>query len=294
MNKMNESFKIDFVGIGAAKSGTTWLGHMLEHHPQLCMSVPKEVHYFNDLLTYRNTIMDRNYAKGIRWYEKHFTHCAKGRIIGEITPRYSIDPLVPARIKEHNRDIKLFYCLRNPVDQIESHYNFAKYFLGKEERSMDQAVREEPEYMQTSVYFRNLSRFLEHFPREQFFIIWFEDIRERPEALLKEIYTFLGVDTGFIPATIHEKSNPGRINKSPKIHNLIHKMVHRMIGYGFLNVIIKLKKAGVGKFISNLNSKPLKKDKMTPSLKEYIIDNLRDDIHQLEKWANKDLSHWLR
>ena len=291
---MIEPFKIDFVGIGASKSGTTWLGHMLEHHPQLCMSVPKEVHYFNDRLTYRNTIMDRNYAKGEKWYQRHFTQCAKGKIIGEITPRYSTDTLVPARIKEHNKDVKLFYCLRNPVDRIESHYNFAKHFLGKEDRTMEQAVREEPEFMDMNMYFRNLSMFLEHFPREQFFIVWFEDIRERPEALLEEIYTFLGVDTTYRPATIHEKSNPGRVNKSPKIHNLVHKLTHRMIGHGFANLIIRLKKMGVGRFISNLNSKPLQKDKMTPELKAYIIDQVRDDIRQLEKWTGKDLSHWLR
>ncbi len=267
---------------------------MLQDHPQLCMSVPKEVHFFNDRLTYRNTIMDRNFKKGIPWYERHFTHCEKGKIIGEITPRYSTDPLVPARIKAHNKDIKLLYCLRNPVDRIESHYNFAKYFLGKEDRTMEQAVREEPEFMDMNMYFQNLSTFLEHFPREQIFIVWFEDIHQRPEALLKEIYAFLGVDTAFVPTTIHERSNPGRVNKSPKIHNLIHKITHRMIGLGFLNLIIRLKKAGVGQWISNLNSKPLQKDRMTPELKGYIIAQLRDDIHQLEKWANKDLSHWLR
>jgi hypothetical protein len=184
--------------------------------------------------------------------------------------------------------------LRSPLDRLESHYNFAKYFLGKEDRPMEQAIRGEPEFLDMSMYFRNLSMFLEHFPREQFFIVWFEDIHTRPEELLKEVYTFLGVDPDFRPSAIHIKSNPGRINKSPKIHNLIHKATHRLIGIGFLPIIIRLKKAGVGRLISNINSKPLQKDRMTPSLKEFIISQVREDIQQLEIWANRDLSDWLR
>ncbi len=38
----------DFVGIGAQKAGTTWLGHNLQLHPQIWMPKIKELHYFND------------------------------------------------------------------------------------------------------------------------------------------------------------------------------------------------------------------------------------------------------
>jgi Sulfotransferase domain len=291
---MSDSFKIDFVGIGASKSGTTWLGHMLEQHPQLCMSVPKEVHFFNDRLRYRNRIMERNYSKGLSWYKMHFNHCARDKKKGEITPRYCNDPVVPGRIKEHNKDVKIFYCLRSPVDRIASHYNFAKYFVGIEDRSFDQAVREEPEFIDMSLYFWNLSMFLEHFPEEQIFIVWFEDIKDRPEELLKEVYTFLGVDPSFRPARLHEKSNQGRISRYTLLQDYIRKINHRLILLGLSGVVRRLKKAGLGNWIMKFNSKPLQKEKMTPELKAYIIDQVREDVLQLGKWANKDLSHWLQ
>ncbi len=46
---MQPPVTVDFIGIGAARSGTTWLTHCLRAHPQLCLSEPKEVRYFNRL-----------------------------------------------------------------------------------------------------------------------------------------------------------------------------------------------------------------------------------------------------
>ncbi len=38
---------VDFIGIGAARSGTSWLTNCLRLHPDICMSEPKEIRYFN-------------------------------------------------------------------------------------------------------------------------------------------------------------------------------------------------------------------------------------------------------
>ncbi len=290
---MSDSFKIDFVGIGSSKAGTTWLGHMLEDHPELCMSFPKEVHYFNDILTYRNRIMEPNYAKGISWYKKHFKHCGKGKIIGEITPRYTNDPVVPGRIKAHNPDVKIFFFLRSPVDRISSHYNFAKYFVQKEDRPMDQAVREQSEFIEMSLYYKTLTRYLEYFPKEQIFLIWFEDIRERPDELLEKVYAFLGVDPSFRPKGMNKKSNQARISKFRGLQDFIRKANHKMVVWGFSGLVKSIKKAGLGKLVMKINNRPLQKDKMPPELKAYIIDQVRDDVKQLEAWTGKDLSHWL-
>ncbi len=36
-----------FVGIGAQKTGTTWLADYLAYHDQVCFSPIKELHYFD-------------------------------------------------------------------------------------------------------------------------------------------------------------------------------------------------------------------------------------------------------
>ena len=40
---------IDFIGIGVLKAATTNIAEILHEHPQICISVPKEVRYFNTL-----------------------------------------------------------------------------------------------------------------------------------------------------------------------------------------------------------------------------------------------------
>lgn len=55
----------DFICIGAAKAGTTWLHRVLNNHPQVELPDFKEVHYFDQvqigqkhrLNTYKNMII---------------------------------------------------------------------------------------------------------------------------------------------------------------------------------------------------------------------------------------------
>ena len=53
----------DFVGIGAQKAGTTWLGHNLQLHPEIWMPGIKELHYFNERINDPKNPISRLYAK---------------------------------------------------------------------------------------------------------------------------------------------------------------------------------------------------------------------------------------
>jgi len=44
--------KIDFMGIGAARSGSTWLWSVLNQHPEIWMPPIKELHYFDRSIDY--------------------------------------------------------------------------------------------------------------------------------------------------------------------------------------------------------------------------------------------------
>ncbi len=290
---MSEPFKIDFVGIGASKAGTTWLGHMIGDHPQLCMSEPKEVHFFNDRLAFRSNLLKPNYRKGVEWYRKYFNHCGSSKIKGEITPRYFTDPVVPERIKSFNSEVKILVCIRNPMDRIYSHYHFAKSFLKKEDRPFISAIQEEPEYLDMSLYYKNISMYLQHFSRDQFFFIWFEDIRKQPEKLLYELYSFLGVDPSHKPKGLVEKSNPARESRIKWMQNAIRRLHYFMVSIGLSGLIQMVKKAGLRDLVLRLNSKPLKKEPFPTEVQQYIIEKVRDDVRSLEKLLDKDLQHWL-
>ena len=53
----------DFVGIGAQKAGTTWLGHNLQLHPEIWMPGIKELHYFNERINDPKNPVSRLYGK---------------------------------------------------------------------------------------------------------------------------------------------------------------------------------------------------------------------------------------
>ena len=101
----------DFIGIGAQKSGTSWLFKNLRKHPQLYFPETKEIHFF-----------DWYFYKGLNWYCKHFKDADISQYKGEITPCYSI--LSEEKIKfihQINPKLKIILLLRNPIERAWSH-----------------------------------------------------------------------------------------------------------------------------------------------------------------------------
>lgn len=100
----------DFLGIGAQKSGTTWLYKNLIKHPQLYLPETKEIHYF-----------DWYFYKSINWYCQYFKSAKKTQVTGEINPCYST--LSEKKIKlihKMNPKLKIILLLRNPIDRAWS------------------------------------------------------------------------------------------------------------------------------------------------------------------------------
>lgn len=143
-----------FVGIGAQRSGTTWLSRFLTAHPQVGMVPIKECHYWTSKFTRheRHAVLTprffrRRFPRLLRYarepgrpiwpllssyagmmmyrdgsYRRLIDLCGRGaRISGEITPSYATLPEAGIRAIEtcldHPRYIML---LRNPADRFLS------------------------------------------------------------------------------------------------------------------------------------------------------------------------------
>ncbi len=116
--------KIDFIGIGAPKCGTTWLSAQLEAHPQIGFAPDKEVYYFADTIMRRLAGKELHcFERGEAWYHEQFP--ALGGAIscrGEFCPSYLYSEEAADRIAAYRPDIKLLLCLRPPVEMIYSWY----------------------------------------------------------------------------------------------------------------------------------------------------------------------------
>ena len=101
---------LSFLGLGAQKSGSTWLYFMLREHPGLYLPPVKELHFW-----------DRDRAHGLDWYRAQFAPAPPGTKAGEITPAYAIlSHELIAEVRREFPDIRLLYLLRNPVERAWS------------------------------------------------------------------------------------------------------------------------------------------------------------------------------
>ncbi|HEU4677805.1 MAG TPA: sulfotransferase domain-containing protein, partial [Candidatus Paceibacterota bacterium] len=105
---------IDFIGLGAQKSGTSWAYTCLYEHPAVCMP-QKELHFFSR----------PRFEEGKEWYEAQFKNCAPGKLRGEWSTSYLYSPDAPERIRSLYPNAKLLAILRNPIDRAYSQYRNA-------------------------------------------------------------------------------------------------------------------------------------------------------------------------
>ena len=134
----------DFLLVGPHRTGTTWLYRNLYEHPEVLLSEPKELYFFDRLKTlddprYRSNELSY-YLRFFRdtpasWARRMAHHLGKYRelyrpkVRGEATASYAvIDRDVIAEIATLNPNLKAVILIRNPVDRAWSH---AKKDLGR-------------------------------------------------------------------------------------------------------------------------------------------------------------------
>jgi hypothetical protein len=116
------------------------------------------------------------------------------KYIGESSTHYTMCPMAPCvapRIKLYNELAKILYIVRNPVDRAVSNY---WHCVGNsaEGRSMSDAFVSNPQYVKTGDYRYQISPYFECFPSENIRIVNFDDLVNRPLALIKSIAAWLG------------------------------------------------------------------------------------------------------
>lgn len=176
-----------FLGIGSQKSGTTWLHANLARHPDIFLPEDKELHYF-----------DWNFHRPITEYAKCFEQ-AGDRLAGEITPGYAtLDDKRVAFIKSLMPDLRVILLLRDPIERSWSQavMNLIELGQGQEKTVGEQEFLEhlsEDRVRLRNDYVGIIDRWTKAFGKEQMYVGFFEDVKQRPQELLQELLAFLGV-----------------------------------------------------------------------------------------------------
>ncbi|MCW3086372.1 MAG: Sulfotransferase domain protein [Bacteroidetes bacterium] len=203
----------DFLVIGAQKSGTTWLYANMKVQPELFLSEKKEIHYY-----------DWYFHRSMRWYLKHFKN-AGNKLKGEITPAYATMEWKRVKyIKRHNPNLKVIFIVRDPVERAWSHA-LNNYCTGMN-IPFEKLTHEDFEWhfnsypsLIRSDYGYTVKNWTSVFPKEQFHLCFYEDLKSTPEQLLGSVFDFLGVKTpeSFADYPFNKVINRGPSHKIPEV-----------------------------------------------------------------------------
>jgi hypothetical protein len=153
-----------------------------------------------------------------RWYASVFGP-KNGKVAGEITPAYSVlDRDSVAHVYNLVPDAKIIFFMRNPIERAWSQTVMS---FDKAEKGSARSVSEKQLFRKLgrdstwklSNYLRTLENWGSFYPGERFFVGFLEDSNFLPRELLRNVYSFLGVDPSFEPPLTGEKIHTRSIGK---------------------------------------------------------------------------------
>lgn len=269
----------NFLNIGTMKGGTTSLFYYLEAHPDVYMPKAKELHFF---------VAERNWSRGLAWYEAQFEDSGDASVVGEASPSYSNFPQwkgVPGRIADNLPNARLIYVMRDPLERMKSHYRH-EVIMGREAHPPDEALTTDTSYFFRSCYALQLEQYLEHFSPSQILLITSEELREDRSKTMSKVYKFLslrqmpdGPESEFHRSD--EKRRRGRLGKAIKAVPGYQKIA------GIVPERIKSRLGGLA-----YQSVDTPGTELSPKREEELRAALAPDVERLSKMMGTEFKGW--
>jgi hypothetical protein len=269
--------------IGAPKAGTTFLFEKLKNSSDFFFPKLKELNYFscNDLneKSYYNDYKINSLEKYLSFYKNVDT--VKYLIDGSVSYFTSENAL--KELKSFNPESKIIIILRNPIQRAFSHYQMDKR-MGYANKNFndylqDSKDRHYHEYVENSLYFKNIEIARKYFSDENIIILKLEEISSE----LEKLSTFLQLDLNAISNDeLKEKVNE---NKAPK--NFLGRIMQKN------RKLVSILKIFIPKNISDKIKSPFygeaKKEFITEEDYLLIYGILKEDIEKLSLYLGIDL-----
>jgi hypothetical protein len=177
-----------FIGIGPARTATTWLHAALQGHVGLPRGT-KETDFFSN-----------NYSLGLDWYLYLFRGYPSSMVLGEITPTYFDDQEASGRIARDLPDCRIVCSLRDPVARIYSHYRLLRSEGWITRQTFPEALEHHSRWIERSGNMLGASRYAFHLKRwfhelgsENVLVTFVQDLDTNAQQYLDRITKFIGV-----------------------------------------------------------------------------------------------------
>ncbi len=296
----------DIFIVGAAKSGTTSLAFFLKQHPDV--AIPRKepgffAFYDRPQSEIPSGIRDRQVVE-LKAFAELNRSVKPGQQLCDSSVAYLTNyshtiSNIQKIYGKRSDELKFTIVLRNPVDRAFSHYlMFVKN--GLEALPFEEAIKPEHvkariseqlgyDYLGNSLYYARVRAFIDNFPHVKVYLT--EDLKDA-KAVLKDYLGFLELSDQ-VKIDTDTKLNPSGLPKNKTLVRSLHK---RSALKNFLKKILpdslQFRLISVK---SNLLEKNITRVIIDPGLKAQLLEEyFKDDILNLQKLLNRDLSHWLK
>ena len=233
----------------------------------------KEIDFFN-----------RNYEKGLSWYESFFPDgqaVSETPVIGEYSPSYLYFSECPERMARIKPIQKLLLIVRNPADQMYSYYGQAIRVLNYQ-KTFEDFLQEEPKFLSRGFNGRNIKPFLEFYDREKILCLKFENAVKNIEDTKRKVANFLNVDPEKFPTDAGvNRENQSYIPKFKKLNRVAGQFRRTLIKQDQDWLINLAKSAGVMQLLKKGSMENL--PPMNRESRQRLLDYYRQDIEEFEE-----------
>ncbi len=269
-----------FLGIGAAKAGSTWLYELLRTHPDVGMSERRrEIHFF-----------DRFYDRGLAWYGQFFEDLDGYDVVGEFSPTYLYCEELTERISESVPSVhKLLVSLRDPVEQAFSLYGF-RVRTGDYHGSFEQFL-DDRSAIHRCKHATHLERLRPWIDRGALLALVFEDAVKDVEGTKLQLANFLGVDASLFPAEAgHERLNQGYSPRFKGLYVWFLALSQRLRSGDHDHLLNLAKRLGVKRLFEREGTSPVAA--MQSATRRRLIDVFEPDVAHLEELLGRPMTTW--
>ena len=291
---MNQNNPVDFLVVGAAKSGTTTLFETLSRHPGIFIPQRKECQYFSCMTGNYVGLGERGankFTKSLEEYRGLFKKAKLGQLCGDISPDYLYyyRNAVPKILNEINAQVPVVIVLRNPIDRAYSNY-LHHVRERKEDLSFEDALVAEEQrraanwawgwsYVDVGLYAEQVKAYMDNF--EQVLILLFEEDVVTGQATGK-VLNFLNLK----PFTKGPDNIHVNISGYPQNRWLHRVMTDELVVRKVKNVIKATSLyTRSRRLYRKLMESNLKKEAMAPKTREMLKEKFQDDVALLAEYT---------
>jgi len=141
--------------------------------------------------TKETRFFDAHFHRGIDWYLAHFTP-TEGNQVGEVAPTYFASYHARERIARLIPEARVLCTFRDPLDRVLSLYRMKRAY-GMIPWGFAEALRKDPELIESGKYATHLKEWLRVLGRDQVMPMFYEDLKGDPQVYVDKIAHFISL-----------------------------------------------------------------------------------------------------